>query len=76
MQKIMSDRHLFVFKTLIKYYLICEVSLNCQLVLSDISHVLMEFCNIPNNFSLLLFRNHISSPLDFPMAGYSHLIYT
>lgn len=53
-----------------KYYLICEVSLDSQLVLSNFSHVLVEFYSVPSNFSVLSFRNYISSPLDFPRAGY------
>lgn len=69
----MSDRQLFVFKNLIKYCLICEVSLNYKLILSDISHVLMEFCNISSNFSLLLFRNHISTRLSYGRIFTSYL---
>ena len=61
----MPDQYRFIFKIQVKYYLICEVSLNSQLVLSNVSHVLMEFYNIPSDFFISLFRNYISSPLDF-----------
>lgn len=64
----MPDEHLFISQTLIKYNLICEVSLNSQLVLSDVSHVLMELCDIPSDFSIL-FRSYLSSPLDSYRAG-------
>lgn len=40
------------FLKLIKYYLICEAFLSSQLVLSDMSHGLMEFYNILTDFSI------------------------
>lgn len=49
--------NIYPSRKLIKQYLICEVSLHSQMILSDISHVLMEFCTIPSNFSILLFRS-------------------
>ena len=74
----MPDQYLFIFKIQVKYYLICEISLNSQLVLSDVSDVLMEFYNIPSDFFILLFRNYISSPLlyssVFPFTFYLHLM--